>query len=100
MSTITKHQTFWRDHVLAAAAYEGTIVKYATLHNLQTKDIYQWKTALIKRGFLPIVERKVKPDFIAVNTVEQADSVELDESHAVQCRSTLPCGPCLSILHQ
>lgn len=92
MSTITKRQTFWRDHVLAAAAFEGTIVKYAKLHSLKTKDIYQWKTALSKRGFLPIAERKVKPDFIAVNTVEQAGPVEPDTSHPVQCRLTLPCG--------
>ena len=27
MSTITKRQTFWRDHVLAAAAFEGTIAE-------------------------------------------------------------------------
>jgi len=33
MSTITKRQTFWRDHVLAAAAFDGTSVQYATLHN-------------------------------------------------------------------
>ena len=95
MGTITKRQTYWRDHVLAAAAFDGTIVEYATLHNLKTKDIYQWKTALTKRGFLPIVERKVEPDFVAVNTVEQVDSVELDASHSVQCRLTLPCGSVL-----
>lgn len=58
MSTITKRQTFWRDHVLAAAAFDGTSVQYATLHNLKTKDIYRWKTALTKRGFLPIIEEQ------------------------------------------
>ena len=26
---VTKRQKFWRDHVLAAAAYDGTIVEYA-----------------------------------------------------------------------
>ena len=86
MSAITKHQTYWSDPVLADAALEGTIVAYVTLHNLKTKDIYQWKTALTKRGFFPIVERKVARDFVAVNTVEQADSVELDTSYSVQCR--------------
>lgn len=44
MGTITKRQTYWRDHVLTAAAFDGMIVEYATLHNLKTKDIYQWKT--------------------------------------------------------
>lgn len=55
MSSISKRQTYWRDHVLAAAAFNGTIVEYATLHNLKTKDIYQWKTALTKRGFLLMI---------------------------------------------
>ena len=43
MSTITKRQTYWRDHVLAAAAFDGSIVEYAKLHNLKTKDIYHGK---------------------------------------------------------
>ena len=30
MSNITKRQTYWRDHVLAATAFDGTIVEYAT----------------------------------------------------------------------
>ena len=28
MRTITKRQTYWRDHVLAAAVFDGTIVEY------------------------------------------------------------------------
>jgi len=95
MSTITKRQSYWRDHVLGAAAFDGTIVQYATLHNLKTKDIYQWKTALTKRGFLPLVERELEPDFVAINTVKQADPIESDASHPVQCRLTLPCGSVL-----
>jgi len=92
MCSITKRQTFWRDHVLAATAFDGTIVKYATLHNLKTKDIYQWKTALTKRGFLPIGEDKIATDFVAVTPVERPIPVEPDTSLAVQCRLTLPCG--------
>ena len=95
MSTITKRQEYWRDHVLAAAVFDGTIVQYATLHNLKTKDIYQWKTALTKPGFLPMVKRKVEPDFVAINTVQQADPIDSDASHPVQCRLTLPCGSVL-----
>ena len=49
---ITERQKFWRDHVLAAAAFGGTIVEYAKSNNLKTKDIYQWKTSLAKRGLL------------------------------------------------
>ena len=45
--------------VLAAAAFDGTIVEYARIHDLKTKDIYQWKAALIKRGFLTMAEYKV-----------------------------------------
>jgi len=41
---ITKRQKFWRDHVFAAAAFNGTIVEYAKSQNLKTKDICQWKT--------------------------------------------------------
>jgi len=92
MSTITKSQSHWRDHILAAAAFDGTIVEYARLHSLKTKDIYQWKTALTKRGFLPMNERKDEPDFVAVNSVEQADVVAPEIPHPVQCRLTLPCG--------
>jgi len=95
MSTITRRQSYWRDHVLAAAAFEGTIVQYAKLHNLKTKDIYQWKTALAKRGFLPSVEDDIVTDFVAVKPVEYANPVEPDMSPAVQCRLTLPCGSVL-----
>jgi len=95
MSTITKRQTYWRDHVLAAAAFDGSIVEYAKLHNLKTKDIYQWKTALTKRGFLPIAEQQVEGDFVVVNPVELADANATSTSCPVQCRLTLPCGSVL-----
>lgn len=95
MSNITKRQSYWRDHVLAAAAFDGTIVEYAALHNLKTKDIYQWKTALTKRGFLPMAEQEEAADFVAVNPVENSDSTQPDDSHTVQCRLTLPCGSVL-----
>jgi len=94
MSTITKRQTYWRDHVLAAAVFKGTIVEYATLHNLKTKDIYQWKTALTKRGFLPMTESKAETDFVTVIPMEQAAPTPKD-APPVQCRLTLPCGSVL-----
>ena len=94
MSTITKRQLYWRDHVLAAAAFEGTIVEYATRHNLKTKDLYQWKTVLTKRGFLSMTESKAETDFVTVIPVEQASLISND-ALAVQCRLTLPCGSVL-----
>jgi len=94
MSTITKRQTYWRDHVLAAAAFDGTIVEYAALHNLKTKDIYQWKTALTKRGFLPMTESKPETDFVTVIPVDQSAPTPND-ALPVQCRLTLPCGSVL-----
>ena len=67
MSTITERQSYWRDHVLAAASFDGTIVEYAQANDLKTKDIYQWKTSLTKRGFLPANDQAVTTDFVVVN---------------------------------
>ena len=66
---ITERQKFWRDHVLAAAAFDGTIVEYAKANNLKTKDIYQWKTSLTKRGLLDRGEKKRSDDFVVVAPV-------------------------------
>ncbi len=85
----------WRDHVLAAASYDGTIVEYAKANNLKTKDIYQWKTALTKRGLLPMTKRENGPDFVAVNPVQQVDVAKSDVTSPVQCRLKLPCGSVL-----
>ena len=48
---ITKHQQHWLDHINAAEASAGTLVAYAATHKLKVKDLYQWKTALTRRGF-------------------------------------------------
>ena len=45
---ITTLQEYWQDHVLAAATHDDSIGEYADLHDLKTKDIYQWKTSLIR----------------------------------------------------
>ena len=91
-TTITERQRYWRDHVLAAAAYSGTIVEYAEANNLKTKDIYQWKTALTKRGFLPIEKEPPTKDFIAVQSVQP---VALGDQSEMTCRLTLACGAVL-----
>ena len=59
---ITERQQYWRDHVLAAAAYDGSIVEYAAANKLKIKDLYQWKTALTKRGFPPMDSDEPKSD--------------------------------------
>ena len=90
--SITKRQQFWRDHVLAAAAYEGSIVEYAKAHSLKTKDIYQWKTALTKRGLLPADKAPAPNDFIAVQPVVP---VAVCDQTEMTCRLTLTCGAVL-----
>ena len=51
--SITKRQKFWRDHVLAAAAYKGLIVEYAKTNSLKTKDISA--LALVEMRSLDVV---------------------------------------------
>ena len=80
MSTITERQSYWRDHVLAAASFDGTIVEYAQANDLKTKDIYQWKTSLTKRGFLPANDQAVTTDFVVVNPTDPADTVSSQPS--------------------
>ena len=91
-TTITERQRYWRDHVLAAAAYSGTIVEYAETNNLKTKDIYQWKTSLTKRGFLPLDKEPETCDFIPVQPVAPT---ALDDQTEMTCRLTLACGAVL-----
>ena len=88
---ITERQKFWRDHVLAAAAYDGTIVEYAEATNLKTKDIYQWKTSLTKRGLLDdgTTEKTMATDFVLVPS-GSAKSAKTQES--IKLRLTLSCG--------
>lgn len=64
--TITKRQQHWLDHINAAEASADTLVAYAATHKLKVKDLYQWKTALTRRGFLP--EKKPKAAFVPVAT--------------------------------
>lgn len=92
---ITERQQYWRDHVLAAAQYEGSIVEYAAANNLKTKDLYQWKTALTKRGFLPLEKTKPATDFAEVKLDSASTAKPSTDTSPVQCRLTLPCGSTL-----
>ena len=74
---ITERQQYWRDHVLAAAKHDGSIVEYAAANNLKTKDLYQWKTSLTKRGFLPMQDPESTPQFTEVKLTSVAASTTL-----------------------
>ena len=93
---ITERQKFWRDHVLAAAAFDGTIVEYAKSNNLKTKDIYQWKTSLARRGLLDdgTSEKTMATDFVLVpsGSVKSAKTQE-----SIKLRLTLSCGTQLEV---
>jgi len=93
---ITERQKFWRDHVLAAATFDGTIVEYAKSNNLKTKDIYQWKTSLARRGLLDdgTTEKTMATDFVLVPS-GSAKSAKTQES--IKLRLTLSCGAQLEI---
>ena len=91
-SSITERQKQWRDHVLAAASYDGTIVEYAKANNLKTKDIYQWKTLLTKRGFLPMSPEGQAADFVAVQSSNDRNDAVETLTPVASCRITLPCG--------
>lgn len=92
---ITERQQYWRDHVLAASAHEGSIVEYAAANNLKTKDLYQWKTALTKRGFLPLENDAPASDFTKVKITTTSTKKPISTEPSVQCRLTLPCGSVL-----
>lgn len=94
-SRITERQQYWRDHVLAAAQYDGSIVEYATVNNLKTKDLYQWKTVLTKRGFLPLEKTEPAADFAEVKVIATPAQNSIAVESSVQCRLTLPCGSVL-----
>lgn len=89
---ITERQQYWRDHVVAAAAHESSIVEYAAANNLKTKDLYQWKTALTKRGFLPLEKDAPASDFTKVKMTTTPAKKPISTVPSVQCRLTLPCG--------
>ena len=89
---ITERQRYWLDHVLAAASHDGSIVAYAAANGLKPRDLYQWRTALAKRGFL--TARKAKPlsEFAEVKVSAKPVSAPSSRSASVHCRLILPCG--------
>lgn len=55
--TITKRQQYWLDHIHAASASGSTLVEYAGAHDLEVRQLYQWKRRLRHRGLLPGTSR-------------------------------------------
>lgn len=80
-SEITDRQQHWLNHIKAADASNGSLVAYAAAHDLKVKDLYQWKTALARRGLLP--GKTAKPTFVPVTTPPAAST---------SCSITLPNG--------
>lgn len=50
--TITERQQYWLDHLKSAEDTGSSLVDYANANDLKVKDLYQWKTSLVKRGLL------------------------------------------------
>ena len=51
-AVITERQQYWLDHIRAADAFDGSLVEYAKAEGMKVKGLYQWKTILIRRGFV------------------------------------------------
>lgn len=49
---ITERQQFWLKHFQAAEDFDGSLAAYARSTGLKPKELYQWKTILVRRGLL------------------------------------------------
>ncbi len=76
--SITERQQYWLEHLKSAQDTGSSLGEYAKANDLKVKDLYQWKTSLVKRGFL------VSPGsaFVAVKT----------KSSSAACSLVLPNG--------
>ena len=79
---LTERQRTWLKHIEAAASSGGTLAAYATANGLEVKQLYQWKTALRRRGLLPDKRRSA---FVMVATPTALVS-------PTSCSITLPNG--------
>lgn len=80
---ITDRQQYWLDHIRAADESEGSLVAYAAAHDLKVKHLYQWKTALARRGVWPV--KANKPAFVPVKARSTS-------APAMSCSISLPNG--------
>lgn len=69
MVELTKNQAFWKQHLDALQAYDGTAAEYAREHGLEPKKLYVYKTAIRKRL---AVQTQTTTSFIRVTTAQTA----------------------------
>jgi len=85
---MTERQSYWLEHVRAADASDESTVAYADKQGLKVKDLYQWKTQLIKLGFYQTSDTAL--GFVPVKSVMPV------VSHATtglsQCALVFPSG--------
>lgn len=51
-AALTERQRYWLDHIKKAKDRSITLVDYAAEQGLKLKDVYNWKSRLIKMGIL------------------------------------------------
>jgi hypothetical protein len=73
---ITERQQYWLNHIRLADASGGTLVDYANSEGLKVKDLYQWKTLLLRRGVISGKADKPKA-FVAVRESTPASKAAL-----------------------
>ena len=86
--TITERQHYWLNHIRAVDAGSESTVDYAQSHGLKVKDLYQWKTKLIKLGFYD-ADHSVS-EFVPVKTL--APPVPDLSTGSSQCALVFPSG--------
>ncbi|MEL6200036.1 MAG: hypothetical protein AAFR09_07520 [Pseudomonadota bacterium] len=87
---LTKRQRYWLRHINAADASGGTLVAYAKAHKLKVRDLYQWKTALGRRGLLR--GKRAEPAGKSFVPVKPASPPPPPQRPGAQCTVTLPNG--------
>jgi hypothetical protein len=75
-TVITERQQYWLNHIRSADASEGTLVDYAKAQSLKVKDLYQWKTLLVRRGVMSGKSAQQKA-FVAVRESVTASKAAL-----------------------
>jgi len=51
---LTERQRYWFEHLKAAQGSGMTVVAYAAEQGLKAKELYNWKSRFIKRGWLSV----------------------------------------------
>jgi len=49
MAELTKKQRYWKEHLDAAASFDGSLADYARQHDLNPKKLYVFKNAIAKK---------------------------------------------------